>query len=116
MLLAAALGVHIGAFMPPTRPPGMAMGGSPLGTTGVVMPTRDVSFFTYVDPDVPAVHHFWHIEYTLIKALWAPDTPLPSRPLVLAELSKWYSNATNTSLDASFDDVLDRIAWQASQR
>ena len=104
----ASMAVHIGAFGAPIRPPGIKVAGD---VQGMIVPVRPLSFLTYLDPDVPEVHHFWHSNFTLIQCIWADATSDTSKTIVFEKLAWWYARHTNSTLDADFDDLKDATLW-----
>ena len=105
-LCVIVIGLHVGAFGPPLRPPGMVFGDA----IHRIVPTTDPSFLTCTDPTEDTVHHFLHLDFHLTQCLWAGSPSHSTKAIIFETIRNWTANAGIT-VTPNFTNVCDLDAW-----
>jgi hypothetical protein len=106
------LGVHIGAFGPPLRPPVATV--FLKGTrrvVGRVVPKENTTFLTCTDPLSDGIHHFIHDDFHITRCIWAGAPSDDTKAAIFETLRLWFADKAGISLVANFTNVGDLSSW-----
>ena len=112
-MLFQAIGLHIGAFGPPFRPPmltNVILTGNGV-VIGRIFPTQNITFITCTDPHDDAVHHFLHTDFHLNQCLWAGLPSEDTKAIIFQNVRNWCENHAGITPKANFTNPLDLNSW-----
>ena len=109
LALLQVFGLHIGAFGPPFRPPTPNVVVN--GIMGRIVPTRDTTFLSCMDPNNEVVHHFVHTNFHLNRCIWSGTPGDDTKAIIFESIRNWSAAHAGVTLKANFTDVYDLNAW-----